>query len=107
MFLCCIIEGRLVIVKIVDNSIHLSRLLFLFVDQQLLSFGKVGHMIKELETHNNHYVYMYSRRSFIQKSKYRKHPNNIIIEGWFGIVVLKATTTISNFLTTCAVVDCS
>jgi hypothetical protein len=46
----------------------------------------------------------YSRRAFIQKSEYRKHPNNIIIEGRFGIVVLKATTTV-NFLTTCAVVD--
>jgi hypothetical protein len=47
----------------------------------------------------------YSRRSFIQKSKHRKHPNNIIIEGRFGIVVPKATTAVSNFLTTCAVVD--
>jgi hypothetical protein len=32
-------------------------------------------------------------------------PNNVIIEGRFGIVVPKATTTISNFLTMCAVVD--
>jgi hypothetical protein len=48
---------------------------------------------------------MYSRRSFIRKSKHRKHPNNVILEGRFGIVVLKATTTISNFLTTCAVAD--
>jgi hypothetical protein len=46
-------------------------------------------------------------RSFIRKSKRRKHPNNVTIEGRFGIVVPKATTTVSNFLTSCAVVDCS
>jgi hypothetical protein len=51
------------------------------------------------------FVYKYSRRSFIQKSKHWKHPNNIIIEERFGIVVPKATTAISNFLTTCVVVD--
>jgi hypothetical protein len=45
-------------------------------------------------------IKIYSRRSFI-----RKHPNNVIIEGRFGIVVPKATTTVSNILTTCAVVD--
>jgi hypothetical protein len=43
--------------------------------------------------------------NIIRMSKHRKHPNNVKIEGWFDIVVLKATTTISNFLTTCAVVD--
>jgi hypothetical protein len=48
---------------------------------------------------------IYGRRSFIRKSKHRMHPNNVIIEGRFGIVVLKATTTVSNFLTTCTVVD--
>jgi hypothetical protein len=47
----------------------------------------------------------YSRRSFIRKYKHRKHPNNVIIEGRFGIAVPKATTTVRNFLTTCAVVD--
>jgi hypothetical protein len=50
---------------------------------------------------------MNSRRSFIWKSKHRKNPNNVIIEGRFGIVVLKATTAVRNFLTTCAVVDSS
>jgi hypothetical protein len=47
----------------------------------------------------------YSKRSFIRKHKHRTHPNNVIIEERFGIVVLKATTAVSNFLTTCAVVD--
>jgi hypothetical protein len=37
---------------------------------------------------------------FIWKSKHRKHPNNIITEGRFGTVVLKATTAVCNFLTT-------
>jgi hypothetical protein len=48
-----------------------------------------------------------SGRLFIRKSKRRKHPNNVIIEGRFGIVVPKATTAVSNFLTMCAVVDSS
>jgi hypothetical protein len=47
----------------------------------------------------------YRRRSFIQKFKHRKYPNNIIIKGRFGIAVPKATTAVSNYLTTCAVVD--
>jgi hypothetical protein len=38
-------------------------------------------------------------------SKHQKHPNNVIIEVRFGIVVPKATTTVSIFLTTCSVVD--
>jgi hypothetical protein len=50
------------------------------------------------------HITVYSR-SFIRKSKHRKHPNNVIIEGQFGIVVPKATTAVSNFLTTCAVAD--
>jgi hypothetical protein len=49
-------------------------------------------------------VYIYSMY-FIRKSKHRKHPNNVVIEGRFGIVVPKATTAVSNFLITCAVVD--
>jgi hypothetical protein len=48
---------------------------------------------------------IYSIRFFFRKSKHRKHPNNEIIEGRFGRVVLKATTAVSNFLTTCAVAD--
>jgi hypothetical protein len=48
---------------------------------------------------------IYSRRAFIRKSKHRKHPNNAIIEGQLGIVVSKAITAVSNFLTTCAVAD--
>jgi hypothetical protein len=48
---------------------------------------------------------IYSRRSFICMSKHGKHPNNVIIEGRFGIVVPKATTAVSNFLSMCAVVD--
>jgi hypothetical protein len=48
---------------------------------------------------------IYCRRPSIRKSKHRKHPNNAMIEGRFRIVVPKATTTISNFLTTCVVVD--
>jgi hypothetical protein len=50
-------------------------------------------------------IFNYNRRPFIRKTKYQKHPNNIIIEGRFVIVVLKATTAISNFLTTCVIVD--
>jgi hypothetical protein len=50
-------------------------------------------------------IIFFSRRCFIRKSKHQKHPNNVIIEGRFGIVVLKATTAISNFLTMGAVAD--
>jgi hypothetical protein len=32
-------------------------------------------------------------------------PNDVITEGQFGIVVPKATTAVSNFLTMCAVVN--
>jgi hypothetical protein len=52
-------------------------------------------------------IILYSGRSFMRKSKHQKHPNNVIIGGWCGIVVLKAITAVSNFLTTCALVDCS
>jgi hypothetical protein len=52
-------------------------------------------------------IELVKRRSFIRKSKHQKHPNNVIIEGRFGIVVPKATTAVSNFLTTCAVVNSS
>jgi hypothetical protein len=50
-------------------------------------------------------IVLFCRRSFIQKSKHGKHPNNVIIEGRLYIVVPKATTAVSNFLTTCVVVD--
>jgi hypothetical protein len=51
------------------------------------------------------FLFNYSRRLFIWESKHRKHPKKGITEGQFGIVVPKATTTVGNFLTTCAVVD--
>jgi hypothetical protein len=51
------------------------------------------------------HTHMCSRRQFIRKSEHREHSNNVIIERRFGIVVPKAITDVSNFLTTCAVVD--
>jgi hypothetical protein len=50
-------------------------------------------------------IIYYSRRLFIWKSKHLKLANNGMIERRFGIVVPKATTAVSNFLTMCAVVD--
>jgi hypothetical protein len=50
-------------------------------------------------------IALYSEKSFIWKSKHCKHPDNVIIEGRFSIVVPKAITAVSNFLTACAVVD--